>query len=92
MSLPLKIYLIYLAVINVLSFILYGADKLKAINGTWRVPEKSLLTTSMIGGAFFGYLAMQLFRHKTRHWYFHVVNIAFILVHGAAIVALLIWT
>ena len=32
--------------------------------------EKTLLTVAALGGAFGGFLAMYLVRHKTKHWYF----------------------
>lgn len=58
---------IYLVVINILAFILCGADKLKAKNGWWRVPERTLFITSAIGGSVGMLLGMKLFRHKTKH-------------------------
>ncbi len=57
---------IYLLVINIFSFILYGLDKLKAKYHWWRISEKTLLLISLIGGAYGSYLAMKLFHHKTR--------------------------
>ncbi len=67
--------LIAYAVISVVTFILYGADKAKAKRNAWRIPEKVLLGFSFLGGAVGGILGMLLFRHKTKHWYFWVVNI-----------------
>ena len=29
----------------------------------------------LFGGAIGGYLGMKTFRHKTKHWYFHAINI-----------------
>ena len=71
----MKYYLIYLAVTSVLTFFTYIADKRKAQKGKWRVSEKTLLGMSFLGGATGGYCAMHLVRHKTKHWYFHAVNI-----------------
>lgn len=65
---------IIFAAISLVTLIIYGADKLKAINGAWRIPERVLLGFSLLGGALGGSLAMLLFRHKTRHWYFTAVN------------------
>ena len=81
------IYGIILAVMSLVTFCTYAADKIKAKNGAWRIPEKVLLLLSFFGGGIGGYLAMQLVRHKTRHWYFHVVNIIGVIWQ----VALLIW-
>ena len=72
---------------SLLAFVFYGADKLKAKQGAWRVPEKVLLSLSFFGGAPGGILCMLLFRHKTKHWYFWLVNfLGLALVAGLAIV------
>ena len=82
-------YLIYLALINLFTFVLYAADKLRARRGAWRVPERALLGFSLLGGALGGLCAMQHFRHKTRHFYFYAVNVCGILLHAAIIFLLL---
>ena len=68
------IYLIILGVLSLITFILYAVDKAKAENGEWRIPEATLLGFSFFGGAIGGYLAMYTVRHKTKKWYFHLVN------------------
>lgn len=63
--------LVYLAAVNVLTFFAYGGDKLRAkTEGARRTPEKTLLGLAVIGGSLRALLGMQVFRHKTRHWYF----------------------
>ena len=57
---------IYIIVINTLTFILFGIDKLKAVAKKWRISESYLLGFSLIGGAFGAILAMGIFHHKTR--------------------------
>ncbi len=74
-------YLFYLLLINLVTFILYGADKHRAKKNAWRIPEKSLLGFSLLGGAVGGLLGMQRFRHKTRHRYFYFINVLGILLH-----------
>ncbi|MBO4682453.1 MAG: DUF1294 domain-containing protein [Bacilli bacterium] len=80
----------YLILLSLLTFILYYADKKKAEKKKWRIPEKVLLLSSFLGGAFGGYPAMLIFRHKTKgeHWYFTFINILGILIHIAALVAI----
>ena len=56
----------YLAIINIITLILFASDKKKAIRHQWRIPEIALLGISAVGGAIGGYLAMQIFRHKTK--------------------------
>lgn len=71
-----EILIIYIAAMSVLTFILYGIDKRRAIKGTWRISEKTLLGLGVIGGALGGLIGMKVFRHKTRHWYFWGINAA----------------
>ncbi|MBQ9704553.1 MAG: DUF1294 domain-containing protein [Clostridia bacterium] len=70
-----QILIIIFGALSLVTFFMYGIDKFKAQRGKWRISEKALLISSFIGGAVGGFLAMQLFRHKTKHWYFNVVNI-----------------
>lgn len=87
------IYVVYLALLSLVTFCLYGNDKRKAKRGKWRTPEKVLLLCSFFGGAYGGFLAMQLFRHKTtaEHWYFTAVNVLGLLLHTAAIVCMVVF-
>ena len=71
----LSLYLVYLAVLSLLAFILYGIDKKKAKRGVWRIPESPLLLLGFLGGSVGGLLGMSVFRHKTKHGYFYLVNV-----------------
>lgn len=66
-------FLIPLALLNLLSFSLYGIDKLRAKRGMWRIPEATLLWSAALFGATGAFLGMSLFRHKTKHAVFIVV-------------------
>jgi uncharacterized membrane protein YsdA (DUF1294 family) len=57
----------YLVIVNVLAFLLMGIDKRKAQKGAWRIPERTLFLSAIIGGSLGAILGMQLFRHKTKH-------------------------
>ena len=48
-----QIYLIAVAIMSVISFVLYAADKVKAKQKAWRTPEKALLLSSFLLGALF---------------------------------------
>ena len=85
------IYIAALAVISLITLILYGADKSKAKRRAWRIPEKVLLGFSFLGGAVGGLLGMVLFRHKTKHWYFWCVNIVGLLWQIGLLIGLLVW-
>ena len=59
--------IIYLVVINVSTFIVYGLDKWKAKQSKWRIRESTLLGLAAIGGSIGALLAMKILRHKTKH-------------------------
>jgi uncharacterized membrane protein YsdA (DUF1294 family) len=60
--------------VNILTFLIYGADKFAARKNWQRVPERTLLVCGLVGGWPGGLAAQQLFRHKTqkqpfRRWF-----------------------
>ena len=63
----------YFIIINVVSFTLFGWDKVKSMRKTYRIPENILLLVSVLGGCFGGLLAMKLFHHKTQKKKFCIV-------------------
>ena len=65
---------IYLIIINIISFILYGLDKYKAIHNKWRIPETLLISISFLGGGIGSILGMIIFRHKTKKLSFKILN------------------
>lgn len=67
MTVLIELLLLYLAAVNLLAFVLYGVDKLKARQGRWRISEATLLLLAAIGGALGAWVGMQLWRHKTQH-------------------------
>ena len=64
------VFIGYLLVINLIGYIIMGVDKKRAIRGAWRISEASLFMVALLGGALGCTLAMNHFRHKTKHWYF----------------------
>ena len=74
-------FLIYILALSAITFIVYTIDKIKAQAKAWRIPEKALLTLSFLGGALGGLIAMYTVRHKTKHWYFTLVNVLSIGIH-----------
>ena len=63
-------FLIY----NLFVFLVYGYDKLKSKGSGRRVPERTLLLLGFCFGAVGALLAMEFFRHKTKHRRFWVYN------------------
>lgn len=61
------IYLaVYLIIINVIAIVITAHDKRAAIRQRRRVPEKTLMLISALGGAPAMYLTILVIRHKTR--------------------------
>ena len=71
----IKYLLILFSALSVLAILLYASDKRKAKRKRWRIPEKLLLGVGFFGGAVGALIGMNLFRHKTKHWYFWAVNL-----------------
>ena len=46
-----NVLLYYLIVINIVTFLVYGIDKWKAKQGSWRISEATLLILAVIGGS-----------------------------------------
>ncbi len=61
------IFVFYLVAINVVTFFVYGIDKLKAKRSKWRIPEATLLCLAVIGGSIGAWLGMKAWHHKTQH-------------------------
>lgn len=53
--------------INTIALSLFGYDKQCAKKHQWRISEKALLTSAIIGGSLGAGIGMILFRHKTKH-------------------------
>lgn len=64
--------LFYLICVNMLAFTLFGMDKSRAVRRQWRIPEKTLLLTALIGGSLGAEAGMLCFRHKTKHARFRI--------------------
>ena len=67
----------WLVLINVITFFVFGADKLQAKrkekkDTVRRVPEKNLLLLAAVGGSLGALLGMKAFHHKTLHRAFKV--------------------
>ena len=62
-----NVLLYYLIAVNTLTFIVYGIDKWKAKQGSWRISEATLLTLAVIGGSIGALLGMKIWHHKTMH-------------------------
>ena len=81
----LHIVLIYLVIINVVTFLVYGIDKWKAKKSKWRIRETALLGLAVLGGSIGAWLGMKVWHHKTLHKKFRFGVPAIIIVQLAII-------
>ena len=83
-----KILLLYLLLINLLGFVLYGVDKAKSKGKSRRISERTLLWVARLGGGLGCWLGMMLFRHKTKHTRFMILVPLWTVLWAAAVVLL----
>lgn len=81
-----RLMIIYILVVNMLTFIFYGIDKYKAIHHQWRISEFFLLLMTFIGGSIGAISGMNIFHHKTRHLKFKILVPLFFVLHFIFIV------
>ncbi len=82
--------MIYLAAVNVVTFFMYGIDKLKAKRSKWRISEATLLWMAVIGGSIGAWLGIKIWHHKTMHKKFKYGVPAIIILQIAAIVYIIV--
>lgn len=83
----IAIILIVFLLFNIFSFMLFFIDKRKAVKNKWRIPESTLILSSVFGiiGGLFG---MYLIRHKTKKPKFFI-SLPLIFISEIAIIILL---
>lgn len=67
--------------INLLTFIMFGIDKKRAVRDAWRIRESTLLILSLIGGSVGALVGMTVFRHKIRKMKFVMLVPVFFAMH-----------
>lgn len=87
MGLPVGI-IVYVAVMNVAAFVLFGWDKSQARKHARRVPERRLLLLAWLGGALGAYSGMRVFHHKTLKRKFTLVVTPLMVLQTLCLVAL----
>ena len=73
--------LVYYISISIPSVIITVYDKIAAIKKVVRIPERTLMTFSALGGAAAMYVTMKPIRHKTLHKKFMIGLPVFIILH-----------
>ena len=84
----LQVVLLWMAIASVIAFLNFGWDKRRAEKDKNRVPERVLLTWTILGGAPGGLLAMVAFRHKIRKPSFLMCQVAALCLWGWTVYSL----
>ena len=87
----LRYLIIYVIVINIISFLAMYIDKRKAYYGKWRIKETTLFILVMMGGGIGGIAGMYLFRHKTKKKYFTIGFPIIIILQILVILTFIFW-
>ena len=87
---------IWLVLINLVTFLVFGLDKWKARRkvrneAVRRVPEKTLFLLSILGGSIGALLGMRVFHHKTLHRSFRYGIPAILILQILIPVGIAIW-
>lgn len=62
----MTLLMVYLALVNLVAFVLFGMDKRRARLDQWRIKESTLLLSAALGGGVGALAGMRLWHHKTR--------------------------
>jgi len=69
----MKFFLIYLLLLNSITFLAFGYDKWKAKHNKQRISERNIFAMVLFGGTIGGLIGMRGFRHKTQKKSFQLV-------------------
>ncbi len=83
-------YAAWVVLLSLWDFILYGADKKRAAKGEFRIRERTLLFLAVFGGGIGAAAGSLTFRHKTKKWYFTLVNLVSVLYQTALLTFLIL--
>ncbi len=84
----MKCFVVFIIAMNIVTFLAFGFDKLKAVKGRWRISEATLILLSLCFGSVGHLLAMKTFRHKTQKWYFWLSGVLFLILHTGVLYVL----
>ena len=68
----MKYIILYLILINAVSFLPMIVDKYKAKRNLWRIPERTLFLLASLGGSIGILAGIHLIRHKSKHLSFTI--------------------
>ena len=83
--------LIYFLIMNIIGFLAMWIDKKKAEKSRWRIPEKTLITLTLLGGSIGTNIGMKVFRHKTKKPRFYIGFPVILVTQIALIIYLIVY-
>lgn len=78
----MKAFILFFIIFNIITFIVFGIDKLLARSTRQRISEKTLICMAIAGGSVGAVFAQKLFRHKTqkfRYLFWGILVVQFII-------------
>jgi len=79
----------HLVIINLITFVAYGADKKAAVKGSWRVPEADLHALEFLGGWIGAFIGQKVFHHKNKKKSYQAMFWLMLVLQGVAIYIIL---
>jgi uncharacterized membrane protein YsdA (DUF1294 family) len=76
---------VWVVLVSVVTFMLFGIDKRAAEMDTWRIPERTLLGLALIGGSPGAIAGQRIFHHKTQKEPFRTILYAIVALQVVAI-------
>ena len=76
------LFMVYILLVNIITFALYGIDKQRAVKQRYRISEATLLGLAFIGGSIGALAGMYVFHHKTRKPKFKIGVPLILLLHA----------
>ncbi|MDQ1298208.1 MAG: hypothetical protein QG558_747 [Campylobacterota bacterium] len=78
----MKAFIVFFILFNIITFVVFGIDKLLARSARRRMSEKALICMAIAGGSVGAVFAQKLFRHKTqkfRYLFWGILVVQFII-------------
>jgi len=81
-----EVLLIFILLVNLLTFVLFALDKRSAIKNKWRISERTLILFTLCGGGIGAYFGMYVLRHKTQKLKFKLASAVGLIICVAALI------